>query len=239
VIDSGGAPAPDAPASGIELACLDMAGTTVADDGLVMAAFEAAFDGMGVAPGTESRAAMDRHVRDTMGTPKIAVFRELFGEAGRAQMANELFEAAYDAAVRDGDVAPLPGALECIGALSDAGVRVALTTGFSARTRDLLLDALGWRDLADLALCPEDAGRGRPHPDMILAAVLRLGVGSVQAVAVAGDTAADMQAGRRAGASVVAGVLTGFDGGDRLLAAGASVVVETIGSFPGLLGLGG
>jgi phosphoglycolate phosphatase len=54
---------------------------------------------------------------------------------------------------------------------------------------------------------------------------------------VAGDTAADMQAGRRAGASVVAGVLTGFDSGDRLLAAGASVVIETIGSFARLLEL--
>ena len=105
----------------------------------------------------------------------------------------------------------LPGAAEAIAALRVAGIKVCLTTGFSAATRDAVLDAVGWRDTIDLALTPEESagGRGRPHPDMILTAVLRLGVTDVRAVAVAGDTANDLWAGWHAGASVVAGVLTG------------------------------
>jgi phosphonatase-like hydrolase len=228
--------APDEEAPGIELACLDMAGTTVADDGLVEQAFDAALDELGVTQKAQ-RASMVAHVRDTMGTSKIEVFRTLFGAEDRALAANIAFEAAYDQAVRGGSVRPIPGALDCIGVLRAAGVKVALTTGFSARTRDLLIEVLGWGDLVDLVLSPVDAGRGRPYPDMILTALLALGAESVAAVAVAGDTAADMVSGRRAGASVVAGVLSGADDRARLIAAGATHVIESVAQLPGLLGL--
>src|SRR5258708_47049 len=138
----------------IRLAVLDLAGTTVRDDGAVEAAFIEAVRHAGVRPGT----------------------------------------GGYD---------PRPG-----GRPGAAGVLVCLTTGFSAGTRDALLDALGWRDLVDLALSPGPGVRGRPHPDLVLAAILALGVDDVRAVAVAGDTANDLLAGTRAGASIVAGVLT-------------------------------
>ncbi|MGP8058326.1 MAG: HAD family hydrolase [Acidimicrobiales bacterium] len=225
------------PATPIELVCLDMAGTTVADDGAVAAAFAAALDELGVAAGAERRR-MNAYVRDTMGTSKIEVFRALFDGEQRARSANEAFEAAYDATVRRAGVRPLPGALECLEALRAGGLRIALTTGFSPRTRELVVSSLGWGPLVDLALSPADAGRGRPFPDMVLTALVRLGVSSVGAVAVVGDTRADMECGRRAGASVVAGVLTGADDRARLEAAGATVVVDSVGSLPALVGLG-
>ena len=116
-------------------------------------------------------------------------------------------------------------------------VRLALTTGFAPATRDALLGALGWEGVADLALSPVDAGRGRPFPDMVLTAVLRLGSTDVAAVAVVGDTAADMVSGRRAGARWVVGVRTGSDPEDRLWAAGATHVVGSVADLPGVLGL--
>jgi phosphonatase-like hydrolase len=180
---------------------------------------------------------MVTYVRDTMGTSKVEVFRALFLDEGRAQAANSAFEAAFCGLVRGGAVRPLPGAVETVERLQAGGVRVALTTGFSVATRRLLLEVLGWEGLADLALSPADAGRGRPYPDMILVAVLRLGVDSVQAVAVAGDTEVDMVSGRRAGASVVAGVLTGADGRDRLERGGATAVLASVADLPDLLGL--
>jgi len=220
----------------VQLACLDLAGTTVADDGVVARAFDAALDELAVVAGPE-RDRMAGYVRTTMGTSKIEVFRALFGDEARARAANAAFEAAFDDLVRRGAVRPLPGAAETVGALRSAGVRVALTTGFSVPTRRRLLDALGWADLADLALSPADAGRGRPYPDMILAAVVRLGIDSVQAVAVAGDTEADMASGVRAGASVVAGVLTGTGDADGLWRGGATAVLDSIADLPDLLGL--
>jgi phosphoglycolate phosphatase len=222
---------------GLELVCLDLAGTTVADDGLVERAFDTALGHVGIGPGDPRRAQMDGVVRATMGSSKIEVFRALFGEEDRARAANSAFEEAYDELVRRGEVKPLPGAETTMGALRAAGLKVALTTGFSVRTRQLLIAALGWGGTGDLALSPEDAGRGRPYPDLVLTAVLRLEVTDVRAVAVAGDTAADMLSGRRAGASWVVGVETGADDRRRLLASGATHVVASVAALPALLGL--
>jgi phosphonatase-like hydrolase len=224
--------------SGIQVACLDLAGTTVSDDGVVKQAFDTALAELGGAADGPDRARMGTYVRDTMGTSKIDVFRALFGDEDRAHQANTAFEDAFGRLISSGTVRPLPGASETIDALRSSGIRVALTTGFSVGTRSLLLDALGWQDVADLVLSPADVGRGRPYPDMVLGALMRLGADSVQAVAVAGDTAADMTAGVRAGASVVAGVLTGS--GDRagLLAAGATDILESVADLSRLVGIG-
>jgi phosphonatase-like hydrolase len=205
-----------------------MAGTTVQDGGAVEAAFLEALSAVGIAAGDPARAAMLEHVRATMGTSKITVFRSLFGEEELAQRGNAAFEVAYAAAVGAGAIVPLPGAAETIAELRASGRKVALLTGFSERTRNGLLDALGWLGIADLALSPSQAGRGRPFPDMILTAILRLEITEVAAVAVAGDTAADVESALRAGSSIAAGVLTGADDADRLIAAGATHVLSSV-----------
>ena len=136
----------------------------------------------------------------TMGQSKIDVFREILGHEDTAQHANDVFEERYAAAVAAGEVRALPGAAEAITVLCDAGIQVCLLTGFSPATRDAIIDTLGWRPLIDLALSPADAGRGRPWPDLPLTALLRLGGGAVSELAVVGDTASDIESGRRAGA---------------------------------------
>ncbi|MFG2137163.1 phosphonatase-like hydrolase [Streptomyces sp. NPDC048650] len=228
--------APDADA--VRLVVLDMAGTTVADGGLVEEAFGAAALRLGVTPGSDEHAAQLAHVRATMGESKISVFRRLYGDEDAAQLANRAFEEAYGELVDGGRIAPVPGAREAIESLRAAGRTVVLTTGFARITQDALLDALGWRGLVDLTLCPADAGgRGRPYPDMVLAALLRTGAADdVRQIAVAGDTSYDMLTGRRAGASIVAGVLTGAHGATQLTAAGATHVLGSVAELPALLG---
>ncbi|MEV6101936.1 phosphonatase-like hydrolase [Nocardia sp. NPDC051981] len=218
----------------IELAVLDMAGTTVADDGLVERAFEAAITAAGVPAEGPERAAARTFVQDTMGQSKIWCFRTLLGDEDRAQLANRAFEAAY-AEFADAGVNPIPGAAEAISALRAAGIKVALTTGFSRETQDRLLNALGWNDIADLALVPSDAGRGRPYPDMVLTAVLRLEADAVDRVAVLGDTSSDIATGLAAGARIVAGTLTGAHTEEQLRAAGATHVVPSVTEFAQLL----
>ncbi|MFC8916245.1 phosphonatase-like hydrolase [Streptomyces sp. NPDC057116] len=218
----------------ITLVVLDMAGTTVADGGLVEEAFAAAAR----AVGTEPDARMLGHVRATMGESKISVFRHLFGDEDRAQRANTAFEEAYGELVAAGRIAPVPGAADAVRALRDQGRTVVLTTGFARVTQDAILDALGWRDLVGLTLCPADTpgGRGRPHPDMVLAALLRTGAADgVRDVAVAGDTSYDMLSGVRAGAGVVAGVLTGAHDAAALRGAGATHVLGSVAELPELL----
>ncbi len=220
-----------------QLACLDMAGTTVSDGGLVERAFTVAIGAAGITPDSPGYERALRIVRETMGQSKIDVFRLLLGDADKARDTNHRFEDAYADLVADGLVSPLPGALSTIRALRAAGIRVALTTGFARATQDALISALGWASEVDIALCPADAGRGRPFPDLVLTAVLRLGVTDVRAVVVAGDTPSDMVTGVRAGAGLVVGVRTGAGTPDELTAAGAHRVVTDIGALPDLLGI--
>jgi phosphoglycolate phosphatase len=222
----------------ITVACLDMAGTTVADDGSVQAAFEVAMTASGLVPGGAGFAEADEIVRATMGQSKIDVFRRILGSDDRAQHANRAFEEAYGRSVRNGLVSALPGAAETITALRAAGIKVCLATGFAPATRIELLDALGWRPLIDLALSPADVGRGRPWPDLPLTALLRLGGGAVSELLVAGDTPSDVESGLRAGAGLVVGVTTGASPEEDLLAAGAPHVLDSVTGLVQLLGIG-
>ncbi|MFE5819268.1 phosphonatase-like hydrolase [Streptomyces sp. NPDC056479] len=221
----------------IRLVVLDMAGTTVADGGLVERAFAAAAAELGVEPGSPDHVDKLAYVRDTMGESKISVFRYLFGDEERAQRANAAFEKAYGELVDGGLVAPIPGAREAIEELQAGGRTVVLTTGFARITQDAILDALGWRDLVPLTLCPADAGgRGRPYPDMVLTALLRTAAADdVLEIAVVGDTSYDMLSGVRAGAGVVAGVLTGAHDARALRAAGAGHVLDSVAQLRGVL----
>lgn len=221
----------------ITVACLDMAGTTVADDGSVLAAFQAAVADFGLVPGAAGYDEAITVVHDTMGQSKIEVFRRLLDGEDQAQRANRLFEASYAESVQAGLVTPLPGALETITSMRAAGIKVCLSTGFAPVTRDAILDALGWRPLIDLALSPADAGRGRPWPDMPLTALLRLGGGAVSELAVAGDTAADVESGLRAGAGLVAAVTTGSASREVLAAAGAPHILDSITGLVQLVGI--
>ena len=219
----------------IRLAALDMAGTTVADDGAVEEAFQSALDAVGLNAGNLTDDP-GTYIRRTMGQSKITVFTELLGgDRKRAEQANAAFESAFDRAVDRGEVAALPGSEDAFDKLRAGGVRICLTTGFSPATRDRILDTLGWRALIDLALSPADAGRGRPWPDMILTALLRLRIDDVAEVAVAGDTTSDLVAGTRSGASVVAGVLTGAHTRDELGEAPHTHLLDSIAELPALL----
>jgi phosphonatase-like hydrolase len=204
----------------ISVACLDMAGTTVKDDGTVMAAFTAALT-EAVLPVREFHEAMT-YVRATMGQSKIEVFRHILGSEDKARKANATFEASYAAAVRSGEITAMPGAADLFAACREAGIRVCLSTGFSPATRDSVIETLGWGSLVDLVLSPADAGRGRPWPDMALTALLRLGGGGVHELAVVGDTVSDVESGLRAGAGLTAGVLSGESAREELAAVPAA-----------------
>ena len=193
--------------SRFSVVCLDMAGTTVRDDNTVMEAFAAAIGSRNL-PAPEFHTAM-QYARATMGQSKIEVFRHILPGEYAAQAANAAFEKHYAGAVADGEISPMPGAEELFAACRSAGIKVCLSTGFSPLTRDAIIAALGWQPLVDLVLSPADAGRGRPWPDMPLTALLRLGGDSVAGLAVVGDTPADVESGLRAGAGLVAGVLSG------------------------------
>lgn len=195
----------------IELVALDMAGTTVEEGGAVYRALRDAV----VAGGGALEAPQ---VVPWMGADKREAIRALAVEAGRARPDDEEVEQVYAdfvdrllAAYAATPPRPIPGVPEMFTALRRAGVRVALTTGFSADVHEPLLAALGWSapDTVDAIVCTDDVAAGRPAPYMIFRAMERTGVVDVSRVLVAGDTPRDLEAGCNAGAGAVVGVATG------------------------------
>lgn len=220
----------------ITLACLDLAGTSVADGGGVERAFAEALATQGIVPGTEAYGRSMAHVRDARGQSKLRVFHQIFSDDDRARAANHSFERAYDSIIDRVGLAPIPGAEAAIDKLTEAGIRVCLTSGLGRTTLGRVIDTLGWWKRADLLICPDDAGgRGRPYPDMILTAALTLQVDDVRHIAVCGDTTSDILSGHRAGASIVAGVLTGAHDRSQLESAGATHVLGSISDLPDVI----
>lgn len=220
----------------LSLAVLDMSGTTVDEGGLQDEAFSTAILQEGIEPGGARYDAMVGYFHEARGTARHEIFRSVFPEdPAAARRANDRFEATYDTLLADRGVRPVDGAAEAVEALREAGMKIVLTTGFARHTQNMILESLGWMGVSDLSLCPSDAGRGVPYPDMILTALLALDLEDVRSVMVVGDTSGDIRAGQRAGAGLTVGVLTGYHDQATLSGAGASAVVPSIRDVPALV----
>jgi phosphonatase-like hydrolase len=170
-----------------------------------------------------------------MGQSKIDVFTELLGDANKAQQANVAFEESYVNEIAKVGAVAIPGAQEMFMYLRSQNISVALTTGFSRTTLDTLITELGWRDLIDVSVTPSEAGRGRPHPDMLHRAATTVGITNPAHVIVLGDTASDMKAGVAFGAGQVIGVLSGAHDEVTLRDAGATTVVNSVADLKSLI----
>lgn len=212
----------------LEMAAFDVAGTTVKDDGIVIEAFKVAFEKTQPDLWPVKGAEWTKYALDTMGQSKIQVFTSLLGDSEKAHHANVAFEEAYVNEVAEQGVFPIAGAVELFAHLREKGIPVALTTGFSRSTLNVLLTELDWIDLIDLSVTPEEAGRGRPHPDMLNFAAEKLDAPNAEYSLVVGDTESDMKSGVAFGSKNIFGVLSGAHGKDELIAGGATSVVNSI-----------
>jgi phosphonatase-like hydrolase len=219
----------------VEMVAFDVAGTVLNDDGLVIAAFKNAFEATQPDLWPTHGAEWTQYAIDTMGQSKIHVFTELLGDAEKAHAANVAFEESYVSEIAEIGAVPIAGAEDVFKYLRSKGVAIALTTGFSRSTLDTLLIELGWKDLIDISVTPGEAGRGRPHPDMLQKAATTLGITNPASVIVLGDTAADMQAAVSFGAGQVIGVLTGAHDEHRLHDAGATSVINSVADLKTLI----
>jgi phosphoglycolate phosphatase len=223
-------------ATPVTLLCCGLLGVTADDGGILERAFSEAFATQGIVPGTAAYARSMVHVHQTRGQSAVDVFRALFPDApGRAEAATLAFDRSYRLAVDRSGLAPMPGAAEALQQIRGSGVRVCFITGLSRGLLGLVLDTLGWWRQVDLVLCPEDAPRGYPWPDPMLCAMLRLGVTDVRETAYAGGTESGILCGRRAGAQIVAGILTGGHTRDRLQRAGATHLLGSFAELPNVL----
>jgi HAD superfamily hydrolase (TIGR01549 family) len=130
------------------------------------------------------------------------------------------WEHEYDAVIDE--VRRLPGARELLAALRERGVDVALASSSIPKHAERAFDLLDADDLADTATTAEDAEESKPDPELIEAALERVGGA---AACVVGDSVWDIKAAQAAGLPAY-GVLTGGTSRAELEQAGAAAVYE-------------
>jgi HAD superfamily hydrolase (TIGR01549 family) len=121
-----------------------------------------------------------------------------------------------------------PGAPELFRALKNRGIRTALATSSDDKHLDATLASAGvdLRNMADVVVTKSDAGASKPDPDVVVAAVKKLGLAPSDC-AMVGDTVYDALACQAAGVPFI-GVLSGGTSEAGLLEAGARVVYRNV-----------
>jgi phosphonatase-like hydrolase len=225
------------------LVVFDLAGTTVNDPGGVV---QCVADALAAAGLEVELAAVNR----LMGLPKPEAIRTLIeaspDAALRGRLAGRVPEIHAEFQRRmvrfygsDPSVHEIPGATKTFAVLRGAGVRVALDTGFDRPIARVLFERLGWeRDgLVDATITSDEVERGRPHPDMILRLMERLGVSETRRVAKVGDTPADLEEGMSAGCGWVVGVCEGSHSRAELAPHPHTHLIGSVAELPALFGL--
>jgi phosphonatase-like hydrolase len=223
----------------IELVIFDMAGTTVRDDDAVNACL---------------RAALAKHVEITrdeansvMGLPKPIAIRLLLEEkianglAISATLVNTIHDDFLARMLKHyhsaPDVEPMPHTLDTFCRLKEAGVRLALDTGFSRPIVNAILERLGWNEggLFDATVASDEVQQGRPHPDLALKAMELTGVRDRRLVAKVGDTPSDLQEGTAAGCGLVVGVTNGSHTREQLAPYPHTHLIASLQELPALV----
>ena len=110
-------------------------------------------------------------------------------------------------------IRPFPGVRALLERMRDAGLRLAIATSSPTEELEPAIDITGIRDLLEERTTADDAESSKPDPDIVHAALDRLGLRPDEAVML-GDTPYDIAAAGRAGLGVIAFRSGGFSDKD-------------------------
>ncbi len=88
------------------------------------------------------------------------------------------------------------------------GIKIAIATTDDRYPTEAMIRAFGVIDLVDTMICADDGVKAKPAPDMVRTICARMAIDPCKAIVI-GDTVADLQMARSAGAGYVIGVLSG------------------------------
>ena len=163
----------------------------------------------------------------TFGQRNDEILRGYFGAdfpAAEAARVAEAKEARYRRLVRESGLELLPGVRCWLARLGRDGWRQAVASSAPRANLDAILGALRIAEFFGAVVSAEDVTRGKPDPQVFLAAAGRLGVAPASCVVVE-DAPAGTEAARRAGMRCV-GVLTSHP------SLRADLVVRTLDDLP-------
>jgi beta-phosphoglucomutase len=165
----------------------------------------------------------------TFGRRNPDILRQLFGpEFSEGDLARwgERKEELYRAAAENG-VDLLPGARPLLEGLQVAGILQAIGSSAPRHNLDLIMRLTDTARYFAAVVSMEDTHRGKPDPQVFLLASQRLGVEPGRCL-VMEDAVAGVEAARAARMRSIAVRFVGHHPADRLKAAGADLVVESL-----------
>ncbi len=119
-------------------------------------------------------------------------------EPARIRRVGDAKEASYRAMIAAEGIAALPGAAEWVRRLHREGWLQAIASSAPRLNVEVVRRALGFEGLIETFVAAEDVHRGKPDPEVFLAAAARLQVLPARCIVVE-DAAAGIEAARRGG----------------------------------------
>jgi len=218
--------------SELDLIVFDMVGTTVRASDQVPAAFQEAFEQVGVTLSEEE-------IQSVRGRSKREAISELLTHHLNAEDERRFATGVYSDFQRiliehyeEHGVEPVEGAEETFAWLKTQDVKVALSTGFDRALADLVLRMIGWDKSIDVVVCNEDVPRGRPAPYLVFRAMEWANCECIYRVAAVGDTVSDLQAAFNAGVRWSIGVLSGAHSETQLKSCPHSEIIASVKELP-------
>jgi len=221
----------------IKLAVFDMAGTVVNEDNVVYKTLQRAINERGF------QVTLDFVLEHGAGKEKHQAIKDIIkADIGSvdADMAASIFEdfkVLLGKAYEQLEVDSYDGVQDLLLALKENGIKVALNTGYDTQTAQLLLDKMDWVEgkQYDVLVTADDVVLGRPNPDMIVEAMMKLNVQQEELVLKAGDSIIDIEEGKNANCGITIGVTTGAHTRQQLLSANPTHVLDSLTELKQLL----
>ncbi len=139
------------------------------------------------------------HIKAILRMPDVAEqFCLVYGRDWNDRDVQEMyqsFEKHLFVSLRD-FTTPIPGVIDTIAILREAGIKIGSTTGYTAKMMDIVrpgAEQQGYR--VDNLVTPDGLPAGRPAPYMIYKNMIDLAIPSVEQVVKVGDTIADIEEG--------------------------------------------
>lgn len=202
----------------------DIDGTLFDTNGLHVDAWRRTFEAKGYRVGSD-RIQLEIGKGGDKLVPAI-LGEEAEGRDGEAL--RKLHPMEFEKLARASGVKVFPGALLLLAAVRERKLKVVVATSSKRKNLRTLEEVVGLKlaSLCDLIVTADDAKQTKPAPDIVAAAVDKLGMSPAQC-ALIGDTLYDMQAAKHAGV-IGLGVKTGFQSAQTLVRSGARAVYADV-----------
>ena len=220
----------------LDLIVFDLAGTTLQIGDLIPKAFQGIFQEHGIRL-TDSEVLGIRGLSKTKAIEMLLVKHLGPSSSKMTDTLHQGFLKLLEAMFAKEEVRVIPGSEETFQWLKEKKILFALNTGFERNFTLMLLERIGWSQIADTVVCGDEVPEGRPAPDLIFESMKRLNCQDSSRVAAVGDTQADMEAAEKAHVGLAIGVLSGAHSLKQLEACPHDRVIPSVKDLPKILSL--